>query len=289
MTPSGTVSVIVSSYDDLAILEAALAALSLQTFSDFELIVADDGSSQDYKPVLAGWAPRFVHGIQHVTHEKKGFRRARILNRAIHVSRFERVIFLDMDCLAHHDFVRNHLAHLQPGTAITGRRVDISREVVPTASQILDRGVGFSLPVLLLLWLQGKAKRVEHGFVSPLYYESSHAALIGCNFSLCKSDLLALNGFNEEFEGWGGEDTELDLRLHFMGARIRNLRNRVIEYHLRHERLGVQAGQVEAVLERTRAEKSVRARVGLAQIVEGDFSCTRFWSRLVPLHRPRGS
>ena len=165
MPSSNPASVIVSSYNDLAILEASLAALSVQSFHDFEIVIADDGSSQDYGAVLDAWAPRFAHGIQHVTQEKKGFRRARILNRAIHVSRFERVIFLDMDCLPHRDFVRNHMAYLQPGTAITGRRVDISRDAVPTVMQIQERGLGFSLPVLLRLWMQGKARRVEHGLV----------------------------------------------------------------------------------------------------------------------------
>jgi GT2 family glycosyltransferase len=276
MPSSSPASVIVSSYNDLAILESSLAALSIQSFRDFELVIADDGSSQDYAPTLAAWAPRFPHGIQHVTQEKKGFRRARILNRAIHVSRFDRVIFLDMDCLPHRDFVGNHLAYLQTGTAITGRRVDISRDAVPTTEQIRERGLGFSPPALLRLWLQGKAKRIEHGFVSPIFYESTHAALIGCNFSLHKSDLQSLNGFNEEFEGWGGEDTELDLRLHFMGAKIRNLRNKVIEYHLTHEHREVDAHQVEAVLQRTRAEKSARARQGLAQIRESDFSRASF-------------
>jgi GT2 family glycosyltransferase len=276
MASSSPASVIVSSYNDLAILEVSLSALSVQSFHDFEIVIADDGSSQDYGPVLDAWAPRFAHGIQHVTQGKEGFRRARILNRAIHVSRFDRVIFLDMDCLAHGDFVRNHLAYLEPGTAITGRRVDISRDVVPTTEQIQERGLGFSLPVLLRLWLQGKAKRVEHGFVAPVFYESSHAALIGCNFSLCKSDLQTLNGFNEEFEGWGGEDSELDLRLQFMGARIRNLRNKVIEYHLIHEHREVDRRQVEAVLARTRAEELVGARRGLSQIQESDFSRTRF-------------
>jgi hypothetical protein len=276
MPSSNPASVIVSSYNDLAILEASLAALSVQSFHDFEIVIADDGSSQDYGAVLDAWAPRFAHGIQHVTQEKKGFRRARILNRAIHVSRFERVIFLDMDCLPHRDFVRNHVAYLQPGTAITGRRVDISRDVVHAAPQIQERGLGFSLPVLLRLWMQGKARRVEHGLVMPVFYESSHAALIGCNFSLCKSDLETLNGFNEEFEGWGGEDSELDLRVHFMGVRIRNLRNKVIEYHLIHEHREVDRRQVEAVLARTRADKSVRARRGLSEIQESDFSRTEF-------------
>jgi glycosyltransferase involved in cell wall biosynthesis len=276
MPSNSPASVIVSCYNDLAILEPSLAALSVQSFRDFELIIADDGSTQDYAPVLVAWAPRFAYGIQHVTHEKKGYRRPRILNRAIHVSRFDRVIIMDMDCLPHRDFVRNHLAYLRPGIAITGRRVDISRDALPTAEQILGRGVGFSLPVLLRMWLQGKAKRVEHGFVSPIFYESNHAALLGCNFSLYKSDLQSLNGLNEEIQGWGGDDTELDLRIHFMGAKIRNLRNKVIEYHLTHPHREAYVEHRDAIIARTRAEKAIRSRLGLSEIQASDFSCTRF-------------
>ena len=136
--------------------------------------------------------------------------------------------------------------------------------------------MGFSLPVLLGMWLQGKAKRVEHGFVSPIFYESSHAALLGCNFSLCKSDLQSLNGLNEEIQGWGGDDTELDLRLHFMGVKIRNLRNKVIEYHLTHPHREAYVEHRDAIIERTRTDKSIRSRLGLSQIEESDFSRTRF-------------
>src|SRR6266851_30685 len=98
MEPSGAASIIVGTHNDANILEATLAALAVQSFRDFELVLADDGSTQNYAPVLSTWAPRFVHGIQHVTQGKRGFRKTRILNRAIHVSRFERLVVMDMDC-----------------------------------------------------------------------------------------------------------------------------------------------------------------------------------------------
>src|SRR5713101_2645535 len=153
---SGAASIIVGTYNDATILEATLAAFAVQSFRDFELVLADDGSSQDYAPFLDSWAPRFVHGIQHVSHEKRGFRKARILNRAIHVSRFDSLIFIDMDCLPHQDFVRNHLAYVGPGTTIQGRRAYISREVVPSPSTILESGLGFTPGALLRLWVRGK-------------------------------------------------------------------------------------------------------------------------------------
>src|SRR6266849_949819 len=273
---SGAASIIVGTYNDATILEATLAAFAVQSFRDFELVLADDGSSQDYAPFLDSWAPRFVHGIQHVSHEKRGFRKTRILNRASHVSRFERRIVIYMDCLPHRDFVRNHLAFLNHGTVITGRRTHINPELVPPPDEILENGLGFGMASLFRLRLQGKARIVEHGFVSPLFYESSNLRLHGSNFSVCRSDLVAVNGFNEEFEGWGKEDSELGLRLQFSGIRIRNLRNKVIQFHRMHSRLPADNPRNDAIFERTKSERKIRAGMGLAEVCDGDFTWTRY-------------
>src|SRR5215470_14287882 len=114
MHPSGPASIIIGTYNDADIIEKTLAALAVQSFRDFELVLADDGSNQDYAPILTEWAPRFTHGILHASHDKSGFRKARILNRAVNVSRFDRLIVIDMDCLPHRGFVRNHVAYLKP-------------------------------------------------------------------------------------------------------------------------------------------------------------------------------
>jgi len=275
MEPSAA-SIIIGTHNDADILESTLAALAVQSFRDFELVLADDGSTQDCAQVLGAWAPHFVHGIQHVTHEKRGFRKSRILNRAIRVSRFQSLIVMDMDCLPHPDFVRNHLSYLKPGIVITGRRTHISPEVVPPPAKILERGLGFGPARLFSLWLQGKARIIEHGFVSPILYESSNLRLHGSNFSVSRTDLIAVNGFNEEFEGWGKEDSELGLRLQFSGARIRNLRNKVIQFHRMHSRLPADNPRNDAIFERTKAEHTIRARTGLDEVREGDFAWTRY-------------
>ncbi len=274
MKDLGPASVVLTTYNDPDVIERTLAGFARQDCRDFELVVADDGSSDDYSPILRAWAGQLAHGIQHVRQEDKGFRRARILNRAIHASRFDRIIFSDMDCLPHPEFVQNHLLHLKPGTAVTGRRVHLEREVVPSPQAILEKGLGFGFPVLLGLWVQGKAKKIEHGFVSPMFYESPRDSLLGSNFSMCKSDLEAVNGFNEEYEGWGSEDSDLDFRIKLNGVRVRNLRNKVIQYHLIHPKRNSSDNRNR--LERTMANRVIQAPRGLRQIQEGDFERTLY-------------
>jgi glycosyltransferase involved in cell wall biosynthesis len=276
MDTPGPVSVVIGTYNDANIIEATLAAFAVQSFRDFELVLADDGSDQDYSPVLAAWASRFAHGIQHVTQHKRGFRKARVLNRAVIVGRFDPLIVSDMDCLPHPDFVRNHLAYVEPGVAITGRRTHVSRDVVPSPEKILEGGLGFGALTLIGFRVRGKARIIEHGFVSPILYESHNRRLHGSNFSVCRQDIEAVNGWNEEFEGWGDEDSDLGLRLQHSGVRIRNLRNKVIQFHLLHDRLTMVNPQNRALFQRTRIERTKKARIGIAESNAADFTVRRY-------------
>ena len=276
MEPSGPASIIIGTYNDSDIIESTLAAFAVQSFRDFEIVLADDGSDQDYAPTLTKWAPRFPYGIHHVTQEKRGFRKARVLNRAVVVSRFDPLIVIDMDCLPHRDFVRNHLTYVRPGTAITGRRTHVTRDALPKPEQILENGLGLSPLSLIGLRLRGKARIVEHGFVSPVLYESNNLRLHGSNFSVSRNDILEVNGWNQEFEGWGDEDSDLGVRLQNNGVRIRNLRNKVIQFHVMHDKLPQINPRNEALFERTKKERLIRAAVGLAESRPEDFVLRRY-------------
>jgi hypothetical protein len=221
--------------------------------------------------LLERWAGRFLHPMQHVRHPDQGFRKTRIQNRAIHVSRFDRLIFVDMDCLPHRDFVGNHLRFLKPGTALAGRRVEIQRQDIPTTKQISDRGLGLNPLRLLRLWIGGRAKLIEHGLVLPGPHEIGYRGILGCNFSAWKKDLQAINGFNAEFTGPGWEDTDIDYRLRLAGVQIKTVRHKIVEYHVDHPVRVINDPTNQARLEMMQKTGNARAPVGLAEIREGDF------------------
>ena len=50
------------------------------------------------------WAKRQSFRCEHVWQEKQGFRRSRILNRAIAAARSEYLVFLDGDSVPHPEF-----------------------------------------------------------------------------------------------------------------------------------------------------------------------------------------
>ena len=70
--------------------------------------------------------------------------------------------------------------------------------------------------------------------------------MLGSNFSVMKRDMLAVNGFDELYEGPGcGEDSDLFVRLTRAGVRGKSLRNLGILYHLYHPLTTVSAASLE--------------------------------------------
>jgi glycosyltransferase involved in cell wall biosynthesis len=263
--------VILAAYGRPDLLARCLAAYTRQSHDRFEIVVADDGSPEAYDAVLAAYAPRFKEPIQHVRQEDRGFRKNRILNRAIAAARFPHLVFADFDCLPHPRFVQDHLDHLRRGEVLSGRRVHVADEAVPTEQAILERGLGLGPVRLLALALRGKARVIEHGLFLPVFYEAGQTSLFGSNLSAMREDLALVNGFNEEYEAAGtGEDTDLDLRLRRAGIVVRVFRNRMIQYHVAHPSPVYEDPRNLAILERTRASGDVRARRGLGEIQPGD-------------------
>lgn len=272
MRSAGPASVVVACYDQGDVLVLTLAGLASQSSRDFEVILADDGSREDYAPLLRDWSRRFAHGIQHVRHEDRGFRKTRILNRAVHVSRFDRLLFTDADCVPHPALVEGHLGFLGPRTAVTGRRAHVAREAFPSADEILARGMSLGLLRLAALKLRGRASVIEHGVFFPFFSEAPGAGILGSNFSVLKGDLAAINGFNEEYEEWGiGEDTDVDLRLRLSGVQVRAFRTTLVQYHVAHGGERALSQRNRAILERTRREGLRRAPIGLDEVRPGDF------------------
>ena len=123
------ISLIVATYNRDDALAAVLRSLSRQTDTDFELIVADDGSGTATARVITEWATHLPVPVKHVWHPDRGFRLAEIRNRAIRASAGRYCVFLDGDCIARPDFVAAHRRLAEPGWFVTGNRILLSREL----------------------------------------------------------------------------------------------------------------------------------------------------------------
>jgi glycosyltransferase involved in cell wall biosynthesis len=236
-------TLIIAFYNNFEYFQLVLAGLENQTFDDFEVLIADDGSRPQIVEKLNAIVSDSHLNIVHIWHEDKGFRKNKILNQAITQSKSEYLIFIDGDCIPHKEFIREHYQHREKGIVLTGRRVNLSsslsEKLTPELikSGFLDSG----LITLLRDGLLGRSKDVEKAVylrsrLLRYLFNRKQRGLLGCNMSIHKDDILSINGFDERYEAPAvGEDTDIQYRLELNDVRIKSLNQMAIQYHLYHE------------------------------------------------------
>jgi glycosyltransferase involved in cell wall biosynthesis len=235
-------SVIISFYNRIDYLKFVLAGLEKQSFRDFEIIIADDGSDEKAVEEVEKLSREISHPLIHVWHEDKGFRKNKILNRAITSSNTDYLIFIDGDCVPHKQFVNEHLNYSTTGKCLTGRRVNLSETITNNLSveKIRNGYLEDNTFKLIADGLWGKSDNVERGFyfknkLLRKMLNKKKRGLLGCNFSLHKKDMLAINGFDERYELPSiGEDSDVQYRLELLKVEIVSLGNIAVQYHLFH-------------------------------------------------------
>lgn len=228
-------SVIVAFYKNLPFLEMVFKGLERQTCRDFEVIVAED----DDNPVTVDYLQRqsavMPFRIKHVSQKDDGFRKDEILNKAVAAAANEFLVFLDGDCIPHHQLLKEYQQQAQSGTVFAGRRVMVPKKLT---QRMLERKKPVC-PSLFSLAING-AKYWEEAVYLPFYKRPKSSALLGCNWGIYKKHLIEVNGFDEDFVSPGvGEDLDLEWRLRRSGLSLTSMRHRAIVYHLHHDTLMV--------------------------------------------------
>jgi glycosyltransferase involved in cell wall biosynthesis len=229
MYGKSSIAVIVSTYNAPDYLRRVLDGYCAQSRLPDELIVADDGSTEETARVLQEFVKQAPFAVRHVWHEDLGFRLAQIRNRAIAAAAADYLLFSDGDCIPHPDFVKDHGRIMRTGSFVTGKRMLVGQGI--SGSFSWQGGAQ-----ALLMGLQGELSGSHHLLRLPWLVLSRRGSkgLRGCNMAAFRSDLLAVNGFNERITGWGREDSELVARLFAYGLTRREAPFAALVLHLWH-------------------------------------------------------
>lgn len=233
-------SVIVSTYNSPEWLEKALWGYESQRYRDFELIVADDGSTGTTARLLGSHCARGLP-VRHVWQEDDGFRKSRILNKATAAARADYLVFSDGDCIPRADFLEAHAALARPGRFLSGGYVKLPMPASRAIARAdVESGRAFSPG-----WMRASGglnlRRLAKLAVPPAgastadLLTTTRATWNGHNASGWRRDILAANGFDERMQ-YGGQDRELGERLENAGIRGRQIRYRAVCVHLDHPR-----------------------------------------------------
>lgn len=239
------ISLMINTYNNPIALDKILFALNEQIHNNnFEIIIADDGSTSLTKEVIDKYSVILKVPLLHVWHEDKGFRRAMILNKATSQASGDFIIFIDGDCIPFKDFINNYFNLIEDNCLIAGNRVLLNSgfsNKILTDNSFLEKVLNYNC----FNWLIAKLKGYTNKFLFCLrlanffnwrYLAKSNWKLPkGCNFGIFKKDFILVNGFDEAFEGWGHEDSDLFIRLLHRDIKIKNGRFAIPVLHLWHK------------------------------------------------------
>lgn len=262
-----TAALIISTYNWPEALDLVLTSVLRQSKMPDEILIADDGSTESTKLVIEKYKKIFKIPVIHIWHEDKGFRLAKIRNKAIAKAKSEYIIQIDGDIILNRHFIQDHKKFAIPGTFVRASRVYINESfsnklLKKTAFKIsaFNKNISnfFSALRIPSLWPLFEKKYKIKG--AELY------EIHGCNMAFWRSDAIKVNGYNETFNGWGPEDKEFIARLLNIGVQKRFLKLGAITFHIYHrENAKTYLEKNESAFKETVALKKVYCESGINQ------------------------
>lgn len=229
------IAIIISTYERPQHLARCLESIAAQQGVDdrFEVVVTDDGSRDETLSFITAAARQAAFPLTFTTHDHSGFQLARCRNEGTAASTAPYLLFTDGDCLLPRDHVRIHLEERRPGWVSGGDCLRLDEDTsqgvdlaAVTNGSYMDR-----IPADERRRIRWKARRSRA-------YEwlrvTMRPRLSGNNIGVWRSDLERINGFDEQFVGWGLEDRDLQERLERIGVRVHSVLHRTAPIHLWH-------------------------------------------------------
>lgn len=258
-------TLIIATYNWPEALDLVLRSVIRQNELPDEVIIADDGSKDKTAQLIKEYQGNFPIPLLHIWHEDNGFRLSEIRNLGIAKARYEYIIQIDGDVILHPDFVKEHKKFAQKNCFITGSRVLLSPEISKKSLEkknidfnVFSEGVNNRFNAIHFPFYNTFSKPEN----SPM--EKMTTRIRGCNMSFWKQDLLEVNGYDEDFVGWGREDSDIVIRLIKKGCFRKKIKLAAIQYHIYHkENDKINLEENHRLMEIAMKELSFKAKNGI--------------------------
>jgi glycosyltransferase involved in cell wall biosynthesis len=229
------IALLVSTFERPQHLRRVLRSISLQKHVDgkFEVVVTDDGSADETASLVSDFARTAPFPVHFTTHAHDGFRLAQCRNEGVMKTAAPYLVFLDGDCLIPPDYVYQHFRSRRRRTAMSGDCCRLDRVTSERIDEAAIRSAAY------IQWapaaeLQRLAREKRKAWWYYLTRSRSRPKLLAGTAAMWREDYERINGYDENFHGWGCEDDDLRWRLSRSGVRIKSVLWRTFSYHLWH-------------------------------------------------------
>lgn len=226
-----SIRLFITVYKNTRFLKKVLDSVAIQTYKHFKVSILEDGCSDEMADFIKSC--KYDFQIEHFTQEDIGFRKNKILNVGIRNADEELFVFIDGDCILHPTYLKTYAKRFDENYVLFAKRTDLDKK---TSDKLLN-SVRI-VPSKIEMILNGST-RVEDSIRLPFkpIFETTNPRLLGCNMAIPRKVMLAINGFDEDYEITGyGEDCDIEWRILKAGFKFKNLKFHNVQFHLYHER-----------------------------------------------------
>ena len=233
------VSLVIPVYYNQAYLRLIIQSIKKQSYRNFELILSEDADSAWMAEWIAVNTRDCDFPVVHVCQPDHGYRRAAALNNACRVARGKLLVVSDSDCILHPHYLLNYARAYSEGECFVGRRVSLG----PMLTTKLIQHNKVNLRFFDMIFSDANKKELKEAiYLFGIRRPVKSIALLGSNFGVKKNWFEYVNGVDEDYQGYGLEDCDLDRRLQLAGARFVSMKCRAIQYHLWHSQRQTEPG-----------------------------------------------
>jgi glycosyltransferase involved in cell wall biosynthesis len=236
-----SLSVVVSTYEWPEALDAVLRGLAAQSDIEFDVVVADDGSTASTEATVEHWKAVFGERLVHAWQSDDGFRLARVRNLGAATARGSFLVFIDGDCIPRRHFVHAMRRAAVPGWFLASTRLQLSERL---SRSVLRDGTPVERWNAATLVARARGDVVGWRHLTPrdrrrawrpgLPDFAPHGNSYGFCTGVARQDFEAVNGVDMRFVGWGDQDVDLAVRLRRLGLRCGYAGPRSALLHLWH-------------------------------------------------------
>ncbi len=234
------ISVIIPIYNRLEHLRGSFICLLNQTVQPYELIISDDGSTEKVMDYIGDLIEKASFKIKYIYQEDKGFRKTRALNNAVRNAEGDILVFCDQDLIFPNDHLETIKKRLKKNEFLNFRpqhtTEDERNKILETLNKIFKyenilKTINNDLKLSELKILKKDRNR---RWIYNLKLNKRGVKLVGMSYALFKENYIKINGYNEEFIGWGYEDDDFGNRLYAAKITGREMKDNEISLHLWH-------------------------------------------------------
>ena len=234
------ISVIVPVYNRLEHFRALFLCLLRQKKQADELIITDDGSSQKVLDFISDLIPKAQFKVKHIYQEDKGFRKTRALNNAVRNSTGDLLIFCDQDLIFGEEYIETIANNIKNNIFLMGRAHHTTEEQknlilsdienINSYNEIIKKLPAKYIETIDKMLKEDRKRRI----IKTLRLAKRGIRLVGMSYALMKEAYLKVNGYDENYIGWGQEDDDFGNRLTVAGINGKELITQNIQLHLWH-------------------------------------------------------